>query len=55
MDFDFSRWGLNNRKLVSFFVAILVWGGIISYYIMPKLEDPAIKVKQAMVVTTYWK
>ena len=53
MDFDFSRWGLNNRKLVSFFVAILVLGGIISYYIMPKLEDPAIKVKQAMVVTTY--
>ena len=53
MDFDFSRWGLNNSKLVSFFVAILVLGGIISYYIMPKLEDPAIKVKQAMVVTTY--
>ena len=53
MEFDFSRWGLNNRKLVSFFVAILVLGGIISYYIMPKLEDPAIKVKQAMVVTTY--
>ena len=53
MEFDFSSWGLNNRKLVSFFVAILVVGGVISYYIMPKLEDPAIKVKQAMVVTTY--
>ena len=53
MEFDFSSWGLNNRKLVSFFVAILVVGGVISYYIMPKLEDPAIKVKQAMVITTY--
>lgn len=53
MELDFSRWGLDNRKLVSFFVAILVVGGIISYDIMPKLEDPAIKVKQAMVVTTY--
>ena len=53
MELDFSSWGLNNRKLVSFFVAILVVGGVISYYIMPKLEDPAIKVKQAMVVTTY--
>ena len=53
MELDFSRWGLDNRKLVSFFVAILVVGGIISYDIMPKLEDPAIKVKQAMVITTY--
>ncbi len=53
MELDFSSWGLNNRKLVSFFVAILVVGGMISYDIMPKLEDPAIKVKQAMVVTTY--
>ena len=53
MEFDFSRWGLSNRKLVSFFVAILVVGGIVSYDIMPKLEDPAIKVKQAMVITTY--
>ena len=53
MELDFSKWGLSNRKLVSFFVAILVVGGIISYDIMPKLEDPAIKVKQAMVVTTY--
>jgi multidrug efflux pump subunit AcrB len=53
MEFDFSRWGLNNRKLVSFFVIMLVLGGIVSYDSMPKLEDPAIKVKQAMVVTTY--
>ena len=53
MELDFSRWGLNNRKLVSFFVVILVLGGIVSYDSMPKLEDPAIKVKQAMVVTTY--
>ena len=52
MEIDFSRWGLNNRKLVSFFVTMLVIGGIISYDVMPKLEDPAIKVKQAMVITT---
>ena len=53
MELDLSKWGLNNRKLVSFFVAILVVGGVISYDVMPKLEDPAIKVKQAMVITTY--
>lgn len=53
MKFDFSSWALDNKKLVYFFVAILVVGGALSYYSMPKLEDPALKVKQAMVVTTY--
>ena len=53
MKFDFSGWALDNKKLVLFFVAILVVGGVISYIDMPKLEDPALKVKQAMVVTTY--
>ena len=53
MNFDFSGWALNNRKLITFFVLCLVLGGFISYLDMPKLEDPAIKVKQAMVVTTY--
>ena len=53
MKFDYSGWALDNNKLVSFFVAILVIGGILSYYSMPKLEDPALKVKQAMIVTTY--
>jgi len=53
MNLDISGWALQNKKLISFFVACLVVGGIISYWSMPKLEDPAIKVKQAMVVTTY--
>ena len=53
MELDFSRWGLSNKQLVTFFVLILVLGGLFSYSSMPKLEDPAIKVKQAMVVTVY--
>lgn len=53
MKFDISGWALDNQKLVYFLVAILVIGGAISYYDMPKLEDPALKVKQAMIVTTY--
>ena len=53
MKLDLSSWALDNRKLITFFVACLIVGGIISYGAMPKLEDPAIKVKQAMVVTTY--
>ena len=50
---DFSNWALNNRKLVVFFVVCMVLGGFINYLDMPKLEDPSLKVKQAMVVCTY--
>jgi len=50
---DYSNWALDNRKLVNFLVLCLVVGGILSYNSMSKLEDPALKVKQAMVVTTY--
>ncbi|MCM1312135.1 MAG: efflux RND transporter permease subunit [Bacteroides sp.] len=50
---DYSKWALDNRKLINFFIICLVIGGILSYNSMSKLEDPAIKVKQAMVVTTY--
>ena len=50
---DFSGWALKNRKLVTFAVLCITLGGILSFYQMPKLEDPELKVKQAMVVTTY--
>lgn len=50
---DISKWALNNRKLIYFLLVVLVVGGILSFYDMSKLEDPEIKVKQAMVVTTY--
>lgn len=50
---NYSKWALDNRKLVHFLVVILVIGGCLAYGAMSKLEDPAIKVKQAMVVTTY--
>ncbi|MDL2290097.1 efflux RND transporter permease subunit, partial [Paludibacteraceae bacterium OttesenSCG-928-F17] len=50
---DIGNWSLNNRKLVYFLVTVLVIGGMLSYYDMSKLEDPELKVKQAMVVTVY--
>ena len=53
IEIDFGRWALKNNKFVFFLVAALVIGGIFSYIDMSKLEDPEIKVKQAMVVTTY--
>lgn len=50
---NFTEYALKNRSLVYFFVLVLVIGGIYSFFTMSKLEDPAITVKQAMVVTTY--
>lgn len=50
---NFTEYALKNRALVYFFVVVLVIGGIYSFFTMSKLEDPAITVKQAMVVTTY--
>lgn len=50
---DISKWALGNRNLIQFLVAVLMIGGLFSAYQMSKLEDPEIKVKLAMVVTTY--
>lgn len=50
---DFGKWAFKNRALVYFLVWVLVIGGIYSAWQMSKLEDPEIKVKIAMVITTY--
>ncbi|MFR9650355.1 MAG: efflux RND transporter permease subunit, partial [Rikenellaceae bacterium] len=50
---NISKWALANSKLIYYFIAILVVGGVLAYVDMSKLEDPAITVKQAIVVTTY--
>ena len=50
---DISKWAFKNRNLIYFLIAILLLGGAYSCYQMSKLEDPEIKVKLAMVVTTY--
>ncbi len=53
MEIDFGRWAFKNSKLVSFLIAVLVIGGIFAYYEMPKLEDPEIKVRQALIIGVY--
>ena len=50
---NLAEYALNNKALVKFFIAVLVIGGIFAFISMSKLEDPEIKVKQAMVVTVY--
>ena len=53
MRIDLSKWALGNRKLVALFISILFLGGLLAYYVMPKLEDPEIVVRQAVVVGIY--
>ncbi|MBQ9640761.1 MAG: efflux RND transporter permease subunit [Bacteroidaceae bacterium] len=50
---NYSKWALDNRNLINFLVFCLLLGGVFAYDSMSKLEDPEIKVRQAMVVTTY--
>lgn len=50
---DFGKWAFDHKKLVYFLVAVLMLGGTLACYQMSKLEDPEVKVKLAMVVTTY--
>lgn len=50
---NIGKWAFSNKLLVYFMVGGLVVGGMLSIYEMPKLEDPEVKVKIAMVVTTY--
>ncbi len=50
---NIGKWALANSRLVYYFVVILLVGGMLSYYNMSKLEDPAISVPQAVVVTTF--
>lgn len=53
MKIDFGKWAIDNGKLVSFLVAVFIIGGILSYYVLPKFEDPEIKVRQALVIGVY--
>lgn len=50
---NITEYALNNRALIKFFIAVLVAGGIFAFVSMSKLEDPELKVKQAMVITVY--
>ncbi len=50
---NLSEFALKNKPLIKFLIAILLVGGVLSFWSMSKLEDPEIKVKQAMVVVVY--
>ncbi len=44
---------INNKTVTWFAVAVILIGGIGSYFALPQLEDPAFTVKTAVITTSY--
>lgn len=44
---------LNNRYIVMFFLVIIVLAGVVSYYMIPKQENPDASIAVALVTTVY--
>ncbi|WP_102780020.1 efflux RND transporter permease subunit [Serratia marcescens] len=51
--FNLSAWALANQQLVAFFMLVLTIAGVMSYYNLPRNEDPAFTIKTA-VVSASW-
>ncbi|MDR3109602.1 MAG: efflux RND transporter permease subunit [Planctomycetaceae bacterium] len=49
----FPAFSLNNRTTVGFCIAIIICGGIWSFFRMGRLEDPEFTIKTALVITLY--
>ena len=47
------KYSLENQKVVYFFLAILLIGGVISFFKLPKKEDAPFVIKTAVLVTQY--
>ena len=46
-------YSLENKKIIYFFLAIMLIGGIYSFFKLPKKEDSPFVIKQAVLVTQY--
>ena len=46
-------YSLENKKVIYFFLAIMLIGGIYSFFKLPKKEDSPFVIKQAVLVTQY--
>ena len=50
---NLSEWALHHRSLVAYLIAVLMLGGVLSYFRLGRAEDPDFTFK-AMVVRTLW-
>ena len=50
---NIPKYSLENKKVVYFFLAILLIGGILSFFKLPKKEDSPFVIKTASLITQY--
>lgn len=50
---NIPKYSLENKKIVYFFLAVMLIGGIISFFKLPKKEDSPFVIKTAALVTQY--
>ena len=47
---NIPKYSLENRKVIYFFLAILLIGGVISFFKLPKKEDAPFVIKTAVLL-----
>ncbi len=50
---NIPKYSLENQKIIYFFLAVMLIGGIYSFFKLPKKEDSPFVIKQAFLVTQY--
>lgn len=50
---NIPKYSLENRKVIYFFLAILLVGGVVAFFRLPKKEDAPFVIKTAVLVTQY--
>lgn len=50
---NIPKYSLENQKVIYFFLAVLLIGGVYSFFKLPKKEDSPFVIKQAVLVTQY--
>ena len=50
---NIPKYSLENQKIIYFFPAVMLIGGIYSFFKLPKKEDSPFVIKQAVLVTQY--
>ena len=50
---NIPKYSLENQKIIYFFLAVMLIGGVISFFKLPKKEDAPFVIKTAVLVTQY--
>lgn len=50
---NIPKYSLENSKIIYFFLAVMLIGGVYSFFKLPKKEDAPFVIKQAVLVTQY--